>query len=142
MDTTKFDSSTILVATVKNDGATILEWVAYHLLIGFDKIIIYQNDSTDLTEIILKELHNIGAITYFDNPAKIGRWQSKAYRRASKLKEFSDSDWVLALDTDEYLYIKTEERTVQSLTSLFQKFDAVLINWKRFGSSNKRDDFF
>lgn len=38
-----------LVATAKDEGPFVLEWVAYHRLAGFDPIIIYQNDSTDGT---------------------------------------------------------------------------------------------
>lgn len=34
----------MLVATVKDEALNMWEWVAYHLMIGFTNIVIYQND--------------------------------------------------------------------------------------------------
>ncbi|MGO4916449.1 glycosyltransferase family 2 protein [Pseudogemmobacter sp. W21_MBD1_M6] len=47
---------TLLVATVKNEGPNILEWVSHHLLAGFDDIVVYQNDSIDGTDDTLRLL--------------------------------------------------------------------------------------
>ena len=35
--------TTTLVATVKNEGPYLWEWVAHHNSIGFDNIVIFQN---------------------------------------------------------------------------------------------------
>ena len=52
--------TTTLVATVKNEGPYLWEWVAYHKSIGFDNIVIFQNDSNDMTHGILHEMRSAG----------------------------------------------------------------------------------
>ena len=53
------EPTSLLVATVKNEGPNILEWVAHHRLCGFDRIQIYQNDSTDTTVQTLRTLDRL-----------------------------------------------------------------------------------
>lgn len=72
------DPKVLLVTTVKNEGPNILEWVAHHLLAGFDHIQIYQNDSEDSTQKHLRTLAKAGVIEYFPNPSRRGQWQNKA----------------------------------------------------------------
>lgn len=126
--------TTTLVATVKNEGPYLWEWVAHHKSIGFDNIVIFQNDSNDLTHGILNELRSAGLINYFYNHADSNH-QIKAYERAAKLDVYSQSDWVLALDLDEFLTIKTVEGTLKSWFDRLPSADSILLNWRLFGSS-------
>ncbi|TCP26331.1 glycosyltransferase family 2 protein [Rhodovulum adriaticum] len=123
-----------LVATAKDEGPFLLEWVAYHRLAGFDPIIVFQNDSTDGTAAILTELDRIGAISYFDNPAKRGRHQIRAYTRAAKLDSYRAADWAMALDLDEFLCVKCGAGRVQDLLAAVPDTDQVLVNWRFFGA--------
>lgn len=45
---------TAAICTVKDEAPYILEWIAWHRLVGFDKIIIAQNSSTDGTVELLE----------------------------------------------------------------------------------------
>ncbi|WP_397541298.1 glycosyltransferase family 2 protein [Roseovarius salis] len=123
-----------LVATAKDEGPFVLEWVAFHRLAGFDPIIVYQNDSTDGTAETLNELERIGAISYFDNPAKRGRHQVRAYTRAAELPAYAAADWAMALDLDEFLLVKCGGGTVQDLVAALPDSDRVLVNWRMFGA--------
>lgn len=128
---------TMLVATVKNEGPNILEWVAHHLLIGFDRIHIYQNDSTDETAKHLRTLQRIGAIEYVPNDSAHRDWQNRAYRRASRSDSYRDSDWCMALDGDEFLNVHSGG--VQDLIAACDGADEIVVNWRQFGSSGHRD---
>ena len=44
-----------IIAIVKNEGKYIEEWIDYHKLIGFEKFYIYNNESSDNTESVLKK---------------------------------------------------------------------------------------
>lgn len=123
-----------LVATAKDEGPFLLEWVAFHRLIGFDPIIVYQNDSTDGTAAILQELDRLGVITYFDNPAKRGRHQIRAYTRATELDAYRAADWAMAIDLDEFLCVKTGKGRVQDLIVAVPDVDRILVNWRLFGA--------
>lgn len=133
----------LLVCTVKDEGPNILEWVAYHRTIGFTDIVIYENDSFDLTDRTLRVLDRIGAIRYFPNSFRPGAisppFQNRAYRRASQLDIHDAADWCMALDSDEFLKINCGSGTVADLTAAVDPaFDAIRINWRIFGSSGLR----
>ncbi|AUQ70058.1 glycosyltransferase family 2 protein [Phaeobacter inhibens] len=126
-----------LVATAKNEGPAILEWVAYHKMIGFETIIIYQNDSDDFTHETLKILRDMGEIAYFYNRAERGRHQVKAYKRAAQQAAFREAQWVLALDLDEFLLVRADGGTVQDLVDAMPECNQIMLNWKRFGGAGK-----
>lgn len=128
----------LLVATVKNEGPNILEWVAHHLLCGFD-LQIYQNDSDDETAKHLRTLQSIGAIEYFRNHSNKPDWQSKAYRRASFSESYHASEWCMALDGDEFLNVRVGEGRVQDLIAACPETDEILVNWRIFGSGHEVD---
>ena len=128
-----------LVATAKNEAPYFLEWVAYHRMIGFDQIMIYQNDSDDLTDETLKVMQEIGAVGYAYNRAEKGRHQVRAYKRASRQPVFRDSDWVMALDMDEFLNIHVGNGHLDDLFAALPDCDSVLVNWRRFGNDGKAE---
>ena len=131
--------TSLLVATVKNEGPNILEWVAHHRLCGFDRIQIYQNDSTDTTVQTLRTLDRLGVIEYFDNRHNKGAHQMRAYRRAARTPAYDDCDWCMVLDGDEFLTVKTGDGTVSDLIEACPEVDGILVNWRVFGANGHTD---
>ena len=133
--------TTLLVATVRNEGPNILEWVAHHRLCGFDRIQIFQNDSTDNTVRTLRILDRLGVIEFFQNRnLEVGAHRRRAYRRASRGAAYAESTWCMVLDCDEFLNVKTGDGTVQDLIAACPtEADAILLNWRIFGSNGHRD---
>ncbi len=131
---------TLLVTTVKNEGPNILEWVAHHRLCGFDTIQVYQNDSSDTTEQSLRVLHRLGVIEYYPNRHNKGAHQMRAYRRAARSEAHRHADWCMVLDGDEFLNVHVGDGRVQDLIAACpEQADAILVNWRIFGSSHLKD---
>lgn len=128
----------VLVATAKNEAPYLLEWVAHHLELGFDDIILYQNDSDDLTHETMTLLQEMGIVTYSDNRAAPGRHQIRAYLRASRLPAYKAADWAMALDLDEFLVIKTGDGRLADLVAAVPEADVIRVNWRIFGSAHHR----
>lgn len=124
-----------LVTTAKNEAPYFLEWVAHHMEVGFTDIVVFQNDSDDLTHETLSALRKIGAIQYFYNRAGAGRHQVRAYERAGALEEFKQCDWAMALDMDEFLVVKTGNGTLTDLMKAVPESDCLHLNWRLFGNS-------
>lgn len=129
----------VLVGTAKNEGPYIFEWVAHHLASGFTDIIIFQNDSDDYTDQILKCLRKYGIVNYKYNKAKKGAHQVRAYKRSSRLPEYLAADWVMALDLDEFLNIKVGDNTLPSLMRAIPSADQIFINWVKFGHNGHKN---
>lgn len=127
----------MLVASARDEAASILEWVAHHRLAGFDPIFVYQNDSTDLTVPTLRALDRIGAIRFVNNSRPHPAQQVRAYRRAAQTDDYARAEWCLALDLDEFLCVKTGAGTVGDLIAALPESDAVALNWKNFGSGGE-----
>ncbi len=74
----------ILCTTVmRNEAPFILEWLAYHRLIGVSDFLIYSNDCDDGTDVMLDHLQSMGLVTHLNNPRsgkKTVQW--KALSRA------------------------------------------------------------
>ena len=52
------------VTTQKNEGAFLLEWIAYHKIIGFTDIVILSNDCEDGSDEMLDHLSKSGEIIH------------------------------------------------------------------------------
>lgn len=131
---------TLLIATVKNEGPFLIEWVAWHRLIGFDDIIVAQNDSDDLTTEILLCLQSIGAIHFIENSDARGalvptNHQGRAYYRATAHPVYAAADWAMTLDGDEFVAITTGTGQVKDLIKeLGADADQIHIHWSSIGS--------
>jgi glycosyltransferase involved in cell wall biosynthesis len=88
-------------AVMKQEAPYILEWVAYHRMLGFD-IIIADNGGDDDTSEILKGLHKIGACVRLDFTGYPTRPQIPAYRAMLRVARKNDIEIIGFLDVDEF----------------------------------------
>ena len=128
---------TVLISSMRNEGPFLLEWVAYHRAIGFDRIIIAYNDCTDGSEELLQALQGVGWIETIANP--ITPEQVPQYEAGKRLLEhaaFADGDWVLWLDADEFLNIHVDGHRLPDLISAVGDASGLLVNWRIFGDGD------
>ncbi len=133
-----------LVSTLKNEGPYLLEWIAYHRAIGVTDFTLFSNDCTDGSNLMLNRLEEMGIIRHFDNPIGPGiDPQRRAYSRAGKLEEIRAADYVLIIDGDEFLNVRTGDRSINALIDACDEADAICVNWRLMGSCGEkhwRDD--
>ncbi|MCF3932314.1 glycosyltransferase family 2 protein [Acuticoccus sp. M5D2P5] len=134
------DGRVAMIATVKDEGPYLLEWIAHHLALGFDGIVVASNDCTDGTDHMLDRLAELGHLTHFDNypPYKnIGiNIQTAAYARARRYPAVATADWVITLDADEFLNIKVGAGRIPDLLAVLpDDADLVPICWRMFGDN-------
>ena len=134
----KQDLSATVVAIAKNEGQYISEWIAHNLAIGFDKIVIYINDSTDdmlhIVQKIEKKYENISHIIW---PSVVGiSPQVSAYNSAITAV---DTEWVCFLDIDEFLVPFGYGDLKGFLKIIPDDVSSVHINWRNFGSSGRTE---
>lgn len=133
----------LLLSCMKNEGATVLEWVAYHRVIGFDHFLIYTNDCEDGTDLIWKRLEQMGLAIFQDNAPKrrLGRHkpQVRGLIKAMTHPAYQSAEWVMMLDADEFLNIHAGDGRLTDLLAQNPDADCFMINWRLFGSSGVQD---
>ncbi|RNF34187.1 polysaccharide pyruvyl transferase family protein [Paracoccus methylarcula] len=126
-----------VVTSMKNEAPYIIEWVAYHRALGFDRVVVLANDCTDGTHEMLLRLHEMGAITYYENEVPVGaKPHSRALKIANLTPEVNSADFVMVLDADEFLVVKPAPHTLDVLLDVMndRSADMMVIPWRLFGS--------
>ena len=107
----------VLISSMKDEGPFILEWVAHHLVTGFDAIYVASNDCSDGSDRLLSTLDAAGYISHVPNmllPGDIP--QHAGYARIRKRHDIDGADWLMMLDADEFLNVHVGSGRVQDLT--------------------------
>lgn len=112
-----------LVCVAKNEDNYIQEWIDYNKKLGFDDIIIYQNDwrtSIDEPNVIKVEFDGINQ-------------QINSYNHFIK-NNYGLYDWVAFFDVDEFLVLK-KHKNIKEFISEYSEYNAIGINWFLFGNN-------
>jgi glycosyltransferase involved in cell wall biosynthesis len=124
-------------AIMKNEAPYVAEWVAHHRLLGFDRILVYDNDSTDGTTSILSDLRERGVIETIPWPSGARENpQTAAYQDGLETLR-DDVDWLLFADADEFLVLKQHETVWEFTEGFTQHVGRIVVNWRCFGSSGR-----
>ena len=93
-----------VVVSMRDDGLSVLEWVAHYRALGCTGIFIYSNDNVDGSDVLLDCLAFHGVITHIQNDCGPGYSpQRKAFAHALHLlPELRDYEWVFFADSDEF----------------------------------------
>ncbi len=123
---------------MKDEGPYLLEWIAYHRAIGFTDFLIYTNDCSDGTDLLLDRLEQNNVVTHVRNQV-LKRGPHKSALKAAKSHDlYQKADWVYVCDVDEFLNIKVKDGTVNDLIAHFPKAEAIPVTWKLFSNNGHR----
>jgi hypothetical protein len=121
---------------MRNEGIHLLEWLAYHRVIGFGPIMICSNDCDDGSDRLLDLLAIHGAIIHLPNPVPAGEPpQRHGIARALARLTDSPADWLAHLDSDEFLNIAPGAGPVQDLIANAGDAHVIALPWRMFGDN-------
>lgn len=129
-----------IAAIVKDEFAGLLEWIAYHRVLGVKGFVIADNGSRDGTRELLSSLERLGIVTVIDQPdVDNQKPQLPAYERIlrSCVREI---DLLAFIDADEFLLpLSSDLNLVDYLSSHFndESVSAIALNWSNFGSNGE-----
>ncbi len=129
---------TVIVTCMKNEGPFILEWLAYHRMIGVDDFLIYTNDCDDGTDAMLDLLQARGMVQRRDNPFREAgvKPQAAALEAAQSEPVVQNAGWIVSMDVDEFLNIHAGDGKLADLYAAVPKADAISITWRLFGNAD------
>lgn len=131
----------VLITTcMKDEGPFILEWLAWHRAVGVTDFVIFTNDCSDGTDRLLDHLAARGEVVHLPNPALASgspAFQPHALAYTHFLPAFRDADFVISMDVDEFLNIRTGQGRLTDLFAATGPFDAISISELNHGCNGQ-----
>ena len=127
------------VLTVKNEGAFLIDWLAHHRTAGITEFLVFSNDCSDGTDLMLDRLQEMGWLTHVRNPGPHDEGpQWAALKQADRHPLVREADWLLPFDIDEYINVQIGDRTLSALFAALPQATAIPLTWRLFGSAGLR----
>ena len=130
----KYELAIVLI--IKNGAPYMREWIEYHLLAGVDHFYIYDNESTDNLQEVLKPYIDAGFVDCKKFPGKSA--QCAAYNDAVENYRF-DCRYMAFIDDDEFIRPLDPTQSIKDvLREVFDKNPeaaGLTLNGYKFGSS-------
>lgn len=130
-----------IAAVMRQEARFIIEWVAWHRLLGFD-LMIADNGGSDGQSDLLSRLHALGHLTRLDFRAVTHKPQLPAYNALLRIAAAREVDYIGFLDADEFFEpITTELWRGAGRRLIVEQFgrtsaSALAFNWQCFGDSH------
>ena len=115
----------------KDEEYYLQEWVEYHLRIGFDAIIIYDNGSRIPINQVLQKFITIDRVIVHEVPGEFT--QEKFYTQCIE-KYRTQYKWIAFIDSDEFIFPK-KTTDIKLFLSEYENYGGVVANWVNFGTS-------
>ena len=127
-----------LLCTMRNEAPFVLEWVAYHRVIGFERFIVFSNDCDDGTAEILDALQNAGVITHISHtPDPNKPIAAQVAEKTLDAKLIAPGSWAMWLDADEFLNIHVGGSKLPGLIDAIGSHRGMCVSWRNFGVSEE-----
>lgn len=127
-----------IVTTMKNEGPFILEWLAYHRVIGVEKFLVFTNDCTDGTDTFFDLLQRKGIVEHRENPFREMdlKPQHAALAAAEKEPIMKNAAWCICMDVDEYINVHVGDGTLGALFKALPDANMISLTWRLYGNAD------
>jgi hypothetical protein len=136
--------STVLAmcAIVQNEESYISEWIAFHILVGVRRFLIYDDGSDDMTADLARKyrpLAEIEMILKRSSGNSFDNTQRQAYQEGAQRLN-GQTDFVAFIDVDEFLYATHEFANLPAALEVCFKDEvgAIAVQQRVFGSNGHR----
>jgi len=134
-------NSVCVVAIIKDEGAFLMEWIAYHRIIGITHFFLYDDGSSPPLSNSIKQFSEYVTIIPWNDEHTLleGRnRQTKAYLHATR-KLIASYEWVAFIDCDEFLVFPQHDY-IQPFLDNFPNAGCISLNWLVFGHNGHYED--
>lgn len=135
------DPRLLTFTVMKNEGPFVLEWLAWQMLMGVDRVLIFTNDCDDGTDHLLDALDREGLVRHLPNPVEVMAREAAtaphltgiAYGR--KLRDWREADYIFLSDVDEFPVVH-QGGTLKTLLADLDFPDAISLSENIFGTGD------
>lgn len=129
-----------VLASMRNEGPFIVEWVAWYRMLGFSTVAVVTNDCTDHSPELLDALAQAGWVEHLRVDLPVGARVTRAKLAAAMdLRAVRRANWLMICDVDEFLVIHRGGGKLADLLDLSEApaYLGMSINWRVFGTSGR-----
>lgn len=126
-----------IFTNIKNEHRYLEEWINYHIRLGFNKFIFYEDEGSISHIDLLKKYDGIVDIDIYDYILKKDDFMFKDIRCFYHLFEnYTDIDWLIKLDPDEFISLPSGLTTIDDfLYAIPETYNQLYISWKLYNAS-------
>ncbi|WP_333868712.1 glycosyltransferase family 2 protein [Cypionkella sp.] len=129
---------TTVLASMRNEGAFLVEWVTWYRMLGFANVAVVTNNCTDRSPELLDALEAAGWVHHLRHDLPAGARITRAKLAAAmELRVVRRAEWLLICDVDEFLVIHRGKGLLPDLIDSGKDpaYVGMSINWRVFGTS-------
>ena len=125
-----------IFTNIKNENRYLEEWINWHIKLGFNKFILFEDyDSVSHLDIINKYA-NIINIDFYDYVLKKDSIEFKDITCFKYILEnYNNIDWIIKLDPDEYISLPNEMTIDDLLYNVRENINQITIDWKIYNAN-------
>lgn len=129
----------VIVAISKDEGGSLAEWIAFHLAVGANRFLIYDNQSSDNSAEVLKPFVSAGLVEVIPWPHFVAGTHTQALAYAHALSYLgSATRWMAFIDIDEFLF-DPEGGQMPTRLSEYHDLAALCVYRHHFGTSGHKE---
>lgn len=118
----------VVVAIFKNEKNAMKEWLTHHTKQGVEHFYLINNGSTDEWESEILD----APVTIVNDNTK--HQQANLYNKHFFNEVKINSEWVMVIDLDEFVYARKDENISSSIKKYYN-IDVIKLRWKMFGTN-------
>eukprot|EP00002_Diphylleia_rotans_P019937 TRINITY_DN3858_c0_g1_i1.p1 TRINITY_DN3858_c0_g1~~TRINITY_DN3858_c0_g1_i1.p1 ORF type:complete len:607 (+),score=138.13 TRINITY_DN3858_c0_g1_i1:54-1874(+) len=123
-----------LCANVKKEGKNLHEWIEFHLLMGYDRIVLYDNNGLETPDLLMERILK----NYPDKVIRLPWLHRHAQTEACTdciLRYGPSTKWMSIFDVDEFMVPNSQHSNIRDILKAKYEKDPILhANWVTFGS--------
>ena len=132
-------------AIIKNENLYLREWVEHYINLGFDKIILYDNNEPngEYPGLVIQDYIDNGYVDVINYRYILGYTNNFSFSLSPQISAYNDClekykndlDWIAFFDVDEFLELIKVKNIHQQFEDVdYSKFNCVVLFWRFYGS--------
>lgn len=126
-----------IFTNIKDEHRYLEEWLNYHIKLGFNKFILYEDEGSISHEEIINKYLDIVDIDFYNYVLKK---DSKEFKDLTCFKHvyqnYTDIDWLIKLDPDEFISLPSQFTSIDDILSSVQPdINQISLSWKLYNAN-------
>ena len=130
-----------IFTNIKNEHLYLEQWLNYHIKLGFNKFILYEDEGSESHADIIAKYKDVTDIDFYDYVLQKDDptfKDTKCFQHI--LENYNDIDWIIKLDPDEYISFGDGHTTIDDLLyNINANINQLFLYWRLYNANGLID---